>query len=115
MTAFKKRHLFTALFVLGMGATVSLAPEAAANTGSSPTVAQCRSAWNSSSASQSCGQHQVHNLLAQISVTSSSQCRIRVDCSGLHWGQHFTSTFIGSVSQMGQLSNCNGNLQVGSC
>ena len=113
MTAFKKRHLFTALFVLEMGATVSLAPEAAAQ--SSPTVSQCTQAWNGSSAADSCGLHQVHNLLAQISVTSSGECSVTVDCSMSHWGQHRTASFTGSVTEMGQLHNCNGNLQVGGC
>ncbi len=107
-------RLFTALFVLGMGATVSLAPEAAAQ--QLPTNQTCTSAWNSSSASNSCGQRHVHNVLAQIYVTLNPvQCSITVECSTLHWGTNRIATFTGSVSQMGQLKNCNGNLQVGSC
>lgn len=80
-----------------------------------PTFQEGKDAWEDSSAAQSCGLHQVHDNLANISVNSDGECAINVDCSTAHWGQHRNNNWSGSKTDMGNLSNCNGNLKVGSC
>ena len=81
---------------------------------SGPTQSECNSAWSSSSASDSCGLHQVHDNLATVTV-SGGQCSVHVDCSTSHWGQHRENNWSGSKEDMANLSNCNGDLTVGSC
>ena len=95
-----------------IGALLGLSQSAVANT--APTVQQCTGAWQSSSASSSCGQAQIHNVLADISV-SGNDCKITVDCSTSTWGIHSNQTWSGSKDDMASLHNCNGNLHVGSC
>ena len=77
-------------------------------------VEDCKEAWRDSSARQSCGLAQVHNNLASISV-SDGQCKIHVDCSTTTYGAHRTNNWAGSVDDMEDLHNCNGDLKVGGC
>lgn len=112
MTIYERAGFVLAVFVV-IGAGAFLAPATAQN--SSPTVQQCSGAWGNSSASQSCGLHQVHDNQASISVNSSGQCTISVDCSTSTYGVHRNTSFAGSVNEMGRLHNCNGHLKLDGC
>ena len=113
MTSKEAVRLFTALFVLGMGATAFLAPEARS---AQTNVLACQREWLTSQAAQSCG---VGDQSFQMSVTSgglfgtSSQCSVTVQCSTS--GQDRTASFTGSVNEMGRLHNCNGYLVLDGC
>ena len=112
MTSLKRTSgVLAALLILAFGAY--LVPATAQN--STPTVQQCTDAWEDSSASQSCGLHQVHDNLASISVNTNGQCTISVDCSTSHWGINRNASFAGTVNEMGRLHNCNGYLKLDGC
>lgn len=95
-------------------ATVLLIGTAACPPALALDVSDCEDAWDDSSASQSCGLQQVHDNLASISV-SNEQCKIHVDCSTSNWNIHRTNNWTGSETDMANLSNCGGDLKVGSC
>ena len=94
----KLNKLFRILMPV-MAITVILAQFAIA----APTVEECKNAWNSSSASDSCGLAQVHDNLANITVNSSGECAIHVDCSTAHWGVNRTNNWSGSKEDMANL------------
>lgn len=81
---------------------------------SAPSQIQCETAWSQSSASNSCGLSGTHDNLADISV-SGNECKINVDCSTITLGYHINETWQGSVSDMSQLNNCDGELTVEAC
>ncbi|MCY3793807.1 MAG: hypothetical protein OXG51_05455 [Gammaproteobacteria bacterium] len=97
-----------------MLAAVVLGMPLSAGASEVPTVSDCQDAWSSSSAAQSCGLHQVHNVLATVSV-ENDQCKVNVDCSTSLYFQHLNQTFSGSVDDMKNLHNCNGHLKVDGC
>ena len=108
--------------VIGLG--VWLGPAVAQNTVSGPTAPtqqECEDAWSSSSASNSCGMTGIHDP-PSISVNSSSQCAISVDCATLSgWGNfnnnnpHNSTSFAGTKDEVKRLKNCDGELKVDSC
>ena len=99
----------------GLTGAVLLAMAASAwGAGAGPTLSDCQDAWLDSSASQSCGISQVHNVLATVSV-DNDQCKVNVDCSTNTYGLHRNQTFVGSTTEMASLHNCNGYLKVDSC
>ena len=112
MITYKRAGFVLAAFV-SIGAGAFLVPATAQNSGA--TVQQCSDAWGDSSASQSCGLNQVHDNLASISVNSSGQCTISVDCSTSTYGVHRNTSFTGSANEMGRLHNCNGHLKLDGC
>lgn len=111
MTISKRAGFVLAAFLV-VGAGAFLVPATAQNSG--PTVQQCSDAWGNSSASQSCGLHQVHDNLAQISVVSG-ECKVSVDCSTSTYAVHRSTSYTGSVNEMGRLHNCNGHLKLDGC
>ncbi len=99
-----------------MGASINLAPGVAQ---SSPTVDQCKTEWDGSSAAQFCGPvpHAPHLPQTQISV-SQGKCHLSANCltSDFYTSGDVTyGHFSGSVNEVSRLSNCNGDLKLDGC
>lgn len=89
---------------------IAISPPLLAEQQTVPTEEECQQAWGKSSASNSCGLAQVHDLLAQVSV-ENGQCKVYVDCSTNVWLEHRRNTFFGSADEVEDLENCDGYLK----
>ena len=109
-------------------AALALAALAAQGNATAPTTNDCKNAWTSSSASQSCGEDNSTYYLFPKSVSASvdtsiydvvahnNECRVKVDCVKSDTAVPVVSNeFSGSTDEVGDLSNCDGSLKVGNC
>ena len=104
-----------ALATLAVGAAAMLA-----HAESTPTRQDCVDAWNSSTASDSCGQliiasgrHEVDPSNFNVAV-QNDQCSVDVHCRLSAFNSSdapISNTFVGSVGEVAQLKNCSGYLK----
>ena len=110
-------HIVTSTVLLFVALSTGLATANASSDG------DCKDAWTSSSASNSCG---TSNGVAEFgySVDTSQytvgvydgECRVQVECMlGDSYTAPKANDFVGSTDDVESLYNCNGDLSVSSC
>ena len=99
--------LAAALLPLGV-ATAASAQTSDSSCPSTPTWAECRAAWDDSSAQETC-------VLPEIYV-AGSKCRLNAWCyTGENEAARDWTDIEACVGDIDNLSNCSGSFRVGSC